>query len=66
MSFELFHFDAASGRWFVVRQMLEALDLLSRYFDFDMDGLDPASLVTRYGHGDSASLVHTYLLTPAQ
>jgi len=66
MSFEMFHFDATTSRWFVVRQMLEALDLLSRYFDFDMDGLDPASLVTRYRNGDSASLVHTYLLTPAQ
>ncbi len=64
MSFELFHLNRETGRWFLVDEMHGALQILARRFDFDFDILPEERTVTRVDIGDSASLVHSFVLEP--
>ncbi len=65
MSFEMFHIDEGSGRWFLVREMHRALALLAERFHFRFDLLDPAGAVTYYQGEGTPSLVHAFVLEPA-
>ncbi len=64
MSFEMFHYDADAGGWFLVRDMHRALETLAGRFDFDFDTIGERGSVIRFQGGGSSSVVHCYLLAP--
>ncbi len=64
MSFELFQLDRRDGRWFLVKEMYEALKVLGQRFRFDFNVLSTEDAVTRFETGESASLVYAFLLAP--
>ncbi len=64
MSFEVFHFDAGSGRWFLVEEMHRALAYLAGRFDFDFDAVPAGDSVGRFQGQGAVSLVHSFVLAP--
>lgn len=64
MSFEMFHFDAGTGRWFLVREMHRALAYLADRFVFEFDVIGDGDSVCRFQNGDEGSLVYSFLLAP--
>lgn len=64
MSFEMFHFDAGSGRWFLVEEMHRALAYLAGRFDFDFDAVPASDNVGRFQGQGAVSLVHSFVLAP--
>ena len=65
MSFELFHFDPAVDRWFMVREMHDALARITQRFRFDFDTAPAEDGVMRFENRGRHSLVHSFLLAPA-
>ena len=61
-AFELFHRRAPDGGWFLIRPMHEALRLLDRRFDFDLDLITPGDSTVRLQIGGSPSIVHAFVL----
>ncbi len=62
LSFEMFHHDPVSGRWFLVTEMHQMLDTINTYFDFDI--LPPSTSVSRFEHGRGRSIVQSFMLRP--
>jgi hypothetical protein len=65
VSFETFHFDPDLGRWFLVKEMHDAVAFLAQRFRFDFDLLGEGGGVVRYASGERRSIVNCFVLTRA-
>jgi len=69
MCFETFHYDPRQdrqpGHWFLVREMHQAIDVLSRHFRFDFDLLAAKDYMIRYQPGTRKSIVSCFVLRPS-
>lgn len=62
MSFEVFQYSPAGGRWFLVEEMHAALARLARRFDFDFDLIGEADMVLRSHTAEDPALVYAFVL----
>ena len=62
LSFETSHFDGRDDQWFLVNEMLAALGILGRRYDFDFDFLAPREMVVQYQGTGGSSVVYAFLL----
>lgn len=62
MSFEMFHFDVAAGRWFLVEQMHRALETIAGRFRFNFDILGEDGSTVMFENKGVRSMVHCYVL----
>ena len=56
------HFDGRDDQWFLVNEMLAALGILGRRYDFDFDFLAPRASVVQYQGTGGSSVVYAFLL----
>ena len=64
LSFEMFHSDGRDEQWFLVNEMLSALGILGRRYDFDFNFLAPRDSVVQYQGTNGSSVVYAFLLRP--
>jgi hypothetical protein len=65
-AFELFHREADTPHWYLVREMHDALARLAQHFAFDCDGIPEPVVDLRFEAASGRSAVYHFLLAPKQ